>query len=309
MDTVDDQVLDTVDDEIGDDDELEVDETGDVDENDDIDAEEGDDEDGAGDDEDQEDDLEEVEIDGVKYSIPSKLKDNLLMHSDYTKKTQDVAEQRRAHAAEVEAHQKEQALYKQHQEKYAELHALNAQIKQYETVDWTTLRAQNPDLAQQHQFNFVNLKNEAQQKAQELEKLQTEAEEAQQGNIARRKQEVRSRLASEIEGWSGERAKAVAETAQKLGFTPQFLKAINDAVFPDTVAMVKALNQVALYNEMLEKAAKAGKGKTGKKVKVTKKVTGKKTSKKSIYDKSMSTEERIKLRNKQRAAKRARDRK
>ena len=40
--------------------------------------------------------LEEVEHEGKKYQIPKPLKGALLMQADYTRKTQEVAEQRRA---------------------------------------------------------------------------------------------------------------------------------------------------------------------------------------------------------------------
>ena len=42
------------------------------------------------------DDSEEVEHDGHKYRVPKALKPALMMHSDYTKKTQDLAEERKA---------------------------------------------------------------------------------------------------------------------------------------------------------------------------------------------------------------------
>ena len=48
-------------------------------------------------DEPEEDDSEEVDIDGKSYKVPKELKDMVLMHKDYTQKTQAVAEQRKAY--------------------------------------------------------------------------------------------------------------------------------------------------------------------------------------------------------------------
>ena len=286
-DTVGEEEEDIIEGEVLDDDEIEEDDDSNVNSDDD--------------EKESEDDYENIEVDGKKFSIPKELKESFLRHSDYTRKTQEVGEQRRQHGEAVEAHQAEQRLYQEHQQKYAELHALNGQIEQYQTVDWQTLQAQNPSLAQEHQFNFVNLKNDAQQKAQELETLKTHSEETQRGNSAKRKSEVMSRLANEVEGWSGERAQAVAKTAQKMGFTPQFLKAVNEAVFPDTVSMVKALNNAALYEEIVAKAKKAGKGgKQVVKITPTKKVGRGNASRKSIYDTKLTTEQRVSLRRKQR---------
>lgn len=44
----------------------------------------------------QEDDLEEVEHSGKKYRIPKELKPALMLQADYTRKTQEAAEARRA---------------------------------------------------------------------------------------------------------------------------------------------------------------------------------------------------------------------
>ena len=56
------------------------------------------------------DDGEEIEHEGRKYLVPAALKPLLLMQADYTRKTQEVAEQRRAVQAERQAlHQTSQA--------------------------------------------------------------------------------------------------------------------------------------------------------------------------------------------------------
>jgi hypothetical protein len=48
------------------------------------------------------DDSEEVDYEGEKYKLPKKLKDALLRQQDYTQKTQQVAEQRRAIEAQAQ---------------------------------------------------------------------------------------------------------------------------------------------------------------------------------------------------------------
>ena len=47
--------------------------------------------------------LAEVEIDGKTYKLPPELKDGFLRQADYTRKTQELAEQRRRMEAEREA--------------------------------------------------------------------------------------------------------------------------------------------------------------------------------------------------------------
>ena len=50
---------------------------------------------GAPDEGQPEDDTEEVDWDGAKYRVPKPLKDALLRQADYTRKTQELADQRR----------------------------------------------------------------------------------------------------------------------------------------------------------------------------------------------------------------------
>ena len=58
------------------------------------DAEEGDDDDDEGDD--GAPAFERVNYEGTEYEVPTALKDALLRQSDYTRKTQEVSEQRKA---------------------------------------------------------------------------------------------------------------------------------------------------------------------------------------------------------------------
>ena len=85
----------------------------------------------------------------------------------------------------------------------------------------------------------------------------------------------------------------MATQAGKLGFTKQFLTALNKGVFPDSVQMIKALDKAARYDQIQEKAKKATRQTV--EVKPTNKVSGKKTNKPNIYNANLSTEQRIKL--------------
>ena len=87
--------------------------------NDEIEAEELlDTEDGEGNPDEEsepEDDTEEVDYEGKKYRVPKDIKDALLRQSDYTRKTQELAEHRNQVSATIErltavSHEETQAL-------------------------------------------------------------------------------------------------------------------------------------------------------------------------------------------------------
>ena len=90
--------------------------------------------------------FEEVEHDGKTYKIPRPLKGALLMQADYTRKTQEVAEQRRQHEERVKAFEAGQRSHTEHLSDLARVVAYNDAIAQFEKADWPQIRANNPQL-------------------------------------------------------------------------------------------------------------------------------------------------------------------
>ncbi len=84
----------------------------------------------------------EVEIDGEKYLIPAKIADRFIHHADYTRKTQDVAEMRRALSAEKEAVTLERAFSEAVSQERSRISLLDSQIEQYKKLDWGSLETE-----------------------------------------------------------------------------------------------------------------------------------------------------------------------
>jgi len=81
----------------------------------------------------------EVEIDGERYLVPKKISDRFIQHADYTRKTMDVAEMRRALSAEREVMRIEQAFGQASAAERKQLAQLEAQIERYRAIDWSQL--------------------------------------------------------------------------------------------------------------------------------------------------------------------------
>lgn len=77
----------------------------------------------------------EVEVEGWKGKIPAKLKAELDKASDYTRKTQEVADQRRVIEAQQRIQQEQQAFYQHAQQEIDQLQQIEAQLEQYRKVD------------------------------------------------------------------------------------------------------------------------------------------------------------------------------
>jgi len=259
----------------------------------DVEAEEIDDEGGEEEpEEDSEPSYIEVEIDGETFSVPEKLKDKFMFQQDYTRKTQEVAETRKQLEEREQQLQAEREQVQQQNQDRRELSVLDYQLEQYENVDWAALQQQDPQLAQQHQFNYTQLKNQRDKKAQEVQQTEQQTLRKQQEQIAKFKEDSRQRLAKEVEGWSPELDKQVRSEAEKLGFSNQFFQAFQTGTFLDTVPMVKALEKAMKYDQMMEKAQKK---KPKADIRPTRKVSGKKPGKKSLYSKDLTPEERIQM--------------
>jgi len=85
----------------------------------------------------------EVEIDGEIYQVPVKIKDRFIQQADYTRKTQDIAELRRALTAEQEKLQIGRAFEQATQAERQQAAVLDAQIAQYKAVDWASMSTED----------------------------------------------------------------------------------------------------------------------------------------------------------------------
>lgn len=81
----------------------------------------------------------EVVIDGKPYMVPAEIADKFIHHADYTRKTQDLAEMRRATLAEREASNLERAFHQQVAQERNQLLLLEAQIAQYGQLNWQAM--------------------------------------------------------------------------------------------------------------------------------------------------------------------------
>ena len=89
-----------------------------------------------------EDDTEEVDWDGTKYRIPKALKPGLLMQADYTRKTQELAEQRRHVEQHVQSLSQQAELQQATLEHRVNLRTVEQQLQQFSNTDWSNYSAQ-----------------------------------------------------------------------------------------------------------------------------------------------------------------------
>lgn len=181
----------------------------------------------------QEPELADIEYEGKAYKLPPELKDALLRNADYTRKTQEVAEMRKAIAAKEAEAQANFNLSQEVIEAKAQAVSLDNALKQYENVNWQQLEAEDPIAAMSHWRQFQQLQQQRGQVAQYLDKTQAElSEKAAQATEARLR-ETAQFAQKELKGWTPDLDVKIAQFATNdLGFTAEELRSsLNPQVY------------------------------------------------------------------------------
>ena len=231
-----------------------------------------------------------IEYDGQEFEVPPVLKDAFMRQSDYTQKTQTVAEQRKSLEAQAAALTQQQELQQQHFEDVAQIKALDQQLEQYNALNWPELYQQDVGQAASLDHQKRELENQRQQTINRLNQNQATALENQRAEHARVVEEGQRVLKKEIDNWTPERAQSIAAYGISQGLNEQAVASITDPVH------VKLIDKAMKYDELVAKqkaaAPKADPPKSAVKVK------GKRAAVTKDPDK-MSTEEWLKMRNSQ----------
>jgi len=174
----------------------------------------------------------EDELDGIKVKgkkdLVEKLKAERLMHADYTRKTQEAAEIRRA--AEAERTQYAQANAEQVRA-MATLVSMDQQLQQMQQIDFQALNQQDPVKAQELFFQMQQLKDNRQQFAGQLQQMEQQRTFEAQRLVAKQIEEGDAVLKRDIPGWGPEVGKKVFDFATKeLGANPGALSNLTDPV-------------------------------------------------------------------------------
>lgn len=199
---------------------------------------------------------EEVEVeDGLKLKVPKdhaqKVREALLRQADYTRKTQEVAEQRRAMESE------RQAIAQSTQEElnaFAQAKAIEPRLAEYQRLtqaDWDSWEYNDPDAAQRGFREYTLLKDQYAQTTGALSFMRQQRALVAQHTLAKRSEEGRAVLAREI-GWNDELKSNLVSLAEEFGFSRDDL----DDIEADT-RVAKLLYELKLGREARAKQQQA----------------------------------------------------
>jgi hypothetical protein len=174
------------------------------------------------------DELVQVEHEGQTYEVPAALKGALMRHADYTRKTQELADQRRALEAGHEALGQMAQAHGQDMAAHARLIALGDQIAHLQQQNWPALQRQNPAGAQQLLTQLFQMKQAHEIAAGQLRHKQRVQAFEQQREHAMRLEHGQALLAEHIDGWSPQYAQKLGAFAVSQGLEPKELSALSD---------------------------------------------------------------------------------
>ena len=179
------------------------------------------------DEEESESPLYTVKVDGKEIEVTlDELTSGYTRQSDYSKKTGELANQRRAIQQQADAIQQERSYYSQvlgNARSNAE-----AQLEEYKNIDWDALRQEDSLLFMQRRDEMRDLEKSIEDNGKEQQKLAAQAQQYQVQKFNHDVEEGRKQLLGIMPDWNDKTSKEVREFGLGMGFSSEELSGITD---------------------------------------------------------------------------------
>ncbi len=174
----------------------------------------------------QDSDDEEVDFDGAKYRIPKALKDAFLRQSDYTQKTQAIAEKARELDSTLE---RITSVSEQETQALSRVAIVEAQLQQFENIDWDAWDQTDPIAANNARWQMSEMRRAKDEAINGYHQAKQQVQFVAQQETARRLEQGQKMLAERIPGWGQDKAAAILNFGQEAyGFSREELSSIDD---------------------------------------------------------------------------------
>ena len=215
---------------------------------------------------------EEIDLDDLKLKVPKdqaqKVREAMLRQADYTRKTQELAESRRAFDTErAQIYQSTQAELNA----FAETQNIGRQLAAYQQTNWQAWAQEDPFAAQEHFMHFQTLKDAHQGAMNQLAFLHQQRQAAAKQETDNRIGEGRTVLEREI-GWNDTLKASLTDYALGMGLSrddlsdleanPAAAKILHEAWKGSQTSRKTAAANKHLAAQAVQPAAKAGGGNT-----------------------------------------------
>lgn len=235
----------------------------------------------------EDDGSEEIDLgDGKKYRVPKEIKDSIMLHKDYTQKTQAIASERKSIEAQAQLLQVERESFSRQREGFSKIAALDAAIEEFKEMDWDALAESDPATAQKYFMQLQRAKEAKAQIEREIAEDYRKSSEEKQRSAAKLREEGEKVLRREIPNWSNTVAMQVREFAISQGFSEREIDSVLDP------KVVKILHSAMVGEKVMKKSVAKPSAATAK---PTKTVGG--ASKTTVNPDKASMDDWLKMRN------------
>jgi hypothetical protein len=194
------------------------------------------------------DELEDWEDEGKTYKVPKALKPRLMKDADYTRKTTEVAETRKAIEAQKAEVEETAKFHRENIATVAKLVNLDEQLAAFRAITPEQWASMDAEKASKLQIKMNLLKDQKEGLVGELQQKQREALEKQRSATAKQYEDSISRIAKEIPGWSDELAGKLNAYAMGKGYTEEQLRSM--VLQPQAVS---TLHKAYQYDQLVAK--------------------------------------------------------
>lgn len=195
----------------------------------------------------------EIEFAGQTHKLPAGVPEEVArkvqelgknLHSDYTRKTQEIAETRKAIEQERATAQELLKLSHEHSDLVADWRVVQRQIDQLSGEDLMALSDTDPLAAQQKMARLMQLQNAQQRIGAQLQQAVATMQANHAASMKEALEKANAELSREISGWGQEKQTALRQYAASLG--------ANDAELSQVTRtwIVKALHKARQYDEL-----------------------------------------------------------
>lgn len=193
---------------------------------------------------------EELDVGGKRIALPKSIAETLkaerLMQADYTRKTQEVADQRKAVESEQQKVREQSKANQQYVEELAELKLVDKQLADLKKIDLTQYVDSDPVGVQRVMLQIQQLEGARGEAASKVAQKQEQYALDKQQSIAKQLQEAEAYVKREIPDMTKERSAQVSQYAIAQGI-PQ--ESLAKAVMRDP-AFIKLLDKAEKYDRL-----------------------------------------------------------
>ena len=150
------------------------------------------------------------------------------LHADYTRKTQELAEVRKAVETERAQAQELLKLSHEHADLVADWRMVQRQMDQLSQTDWDALSESDPLTAQKQMARLMQLQQAQGRIGAQLQSSMQDMTAKQQEAARAKLSEAEAQVRKAIPNWSQETAKALRDYGQSLGFNESELSQVTD---------------------------------------------------------------------------------